>query len=50
MYILLRMRVGYEIYKIALTKGILLRPIGNILYVIPPYVIKLNCNLSMETL
>lgn len=32
-------RVGYEIYKIALKKGLLLRPIGNILYFIPPYVI-----------
>ncbi|HHY74328.1 MAG TPA: adenosylmethionine--8-amino-7-oxononanoate transaminase [Bacillus bacterium] len=33
------MRVGYEIYKIALSKGLLLRPLGNILYFIPPYVI-----------
>lgn len=32
-------RVGYEIYKIALTKGLLLRPIGNVLYFIPPYII-----------
>lgn len=34
-----KMRVGYEIYKIALTKGLLLRPIGNVLYFIPPYII-----------
>jgi len=34
-----QMRVGYEIYKIALSKGLLLRPIGNVLYFIPPYVI-----------
>ncbi|HHY05027.1 MAG TPA: adenosylmethionine--8-amino-7-oxononanoate transaminase [Thermoanaerobacterales bacterium] len=32
-------RVGYEIYKIALKKGLLLRPIGNVLYFLPPYVI-----------
>lgn len=32
-------RVGYEIYKIALSKGLLLRPIGNVLYFIPPYII-----------
>ena len=35
-----QMRVGYEIYKIALSKGLVLRPIGNVLYFIPPYVIK----------
>lgn len=34
-----QLRVGYEIYKIALTKGLLLRPLGNILYFIPPYII-----------
>lgn len=33
------LRVGYEIYKIALTKGLLLRPIGDVLYFIPPYII-----------
>ncbi|OFI06746.1 adenosylmethionine-8-amino-7-oxononanoate aminotransferase [Clostridium acetireducens DSM 10703] len=33
-------RVGYEIYKIALKKGLLLRPIGNVLYFIPPYIIE----------
>ncbi|GAA0125260.1 adenosylmethionine--8-amino-7-oxononanoate transaminase [Clostridium sp. ATCC 25772] len=33
------MRVGYEIYKIALKKGLLLRPIGSVLYFIPPYII-----------
>lgn len=33
------MRVGYEIYKIALRKGLVLRPIGNVLYFIPPYII-----------
>ncbi|WP_058486602.1 adenosylmethionine--8-amino-7-oxononanoate transaminase [Defluviitalea phaphyphila] len=32
-------RVGYEIYKIAIKKGLLLRPLGNVLYFIPPYVI-----------
>ncbi|MCY6484703.1 adenosylmethionine--8-amino-7-oxononanoate transaminase [Clostridium aestuarii] len=32
-------RVGYQIYKIALEKGVLLRPLGNIIYFMPPYVI-----------
>lgn len=32
-------RVGYKIYKLALEKGILLRPLGNIIYFMPPYVI-----------
>lgn len=32
-------RVGYQIYKIALKKGVLLRPLGNIVYFMPPYVI-----------
>jgi adenosylmethionine-8-amino-7-oxononanoate aminotransferase len=30
-------RVGYEIYKRALKKGLLLRPLGNVLYFLPPY-------------
>ena len=33
-------RVGYEIYKIALGKGVLLRPIGNVIYFMPPYIVK----------
>lgn len=33
-------RVGYQIYKKALEKGVLLRPLGNIIYFMPPYVIK----------
>lgn len=32
-------RVGYKIYQIALKKGVLLRPLGNIIYFMPPYVI-----------
>ncbi|WP_010233524.1 adenosylmethionine--8-amino-7-oxononanoate transaminase [Clostridium arbusti] len=32
-------RTGYEIYKIALKNGLLLRPIGDVLYFMPPYVI-----------
>ncbi|RCX18380.1 adenosylmethionine-8-amino-7-oxononanoate aminotransferase [Anaerobacterium chartisolvens] len=32
-------RVGYEIYKKALNKGVLLRPLGNIIYFMPPYII-----------
>lgn len=31
-----KLRVGYEIYKIAVSKGLLLRPLGNIIYFNPP--------------
>lgn len=45
-----QMRVGYEIYKIALNKGLLLRPMGNVLYFIPPYVInEEEINFMVET-
>ena len=33
-------RVGYSIYKLALKEGLLLRPLGNVLYFMPPYIIK----------
>ncbi|MGG3574223.1 adenosylmethionine--8-amino-7-oxononanoate transaminase [Bacillus gobiensis] len=33
-------RIGYKIYQIALEKGLLLRPLGNVLYFMPPYVIE----------
>lgn len=33
------LRIGYQIYKKALDRGLLLRPLGNILYFNPPYVI-----------
>jgi len=32
-------RIGYKIYQNALEKGLLLRPLGNVLYFMPPYVI-----------
>ena len=32
-------RVGYGIYRIALTRGVLLRPLGNVIYFMPPYVV-----------
>ncbi|MGL4731312.1 MAG: adenosylmethionine--8-amino-7-oxononanoate transaminase [Clostridium sp.] len=35
-------RVGYNIYQKALEKGVLLRPLGNIIYFMPPYVIENN--------
>ena len=33
-------RVGYGIYKIALEKGVLLRPLGNVIYFMPPYIVE----------
>lgn len=33
------LRIGYKIYQKALEKGVLLRPLGNIIYFNPPYVI-----------
>ncbi|URZ03556.1 Adenosylmethionine-8-amino-7-oxononanoate aminotransferase [Clostridium felsineum] len=35
-----RLRIGYEIYKRALNKGLILRPLGNVLYFNPPLNIK----------
>ncbi len=32
-------RIGYQIYKRALAKGLLIRPLGNIVYFMPPYII-----------
>ena len=32
-------RAGFEIYKIALKKGAILRPLGNVIYFMPPYII-----------
>ncbi|MBR6722016.1 adenosylmethionine--8-amino-7-oxononanoate transaminase [bacterium] len=34
------LRVGYQIYKKALKKGVLLRPLGNIIYFNPPLIIE----------
>lgn len=33
-------RRGLQIHRFALTKGVLLRPLGNVIYFMPPYVIK----------
>ena len=32
-------RVGVKIYEYALTQGVLLRPLGHVIYFMPPYVI-----------
>lgn len=34
-----KLRIGYEIYKKALEKGLVLRPLGNVLYFNPPLII-----------
>ncbi|MDK2820184.1 MAG: adenosylmethionine---8-amino-7-oxononanoate aminotransferase [Clostridia bacterium] len=33
-------RVGYNIYRKAVPKGVLLRPLGNVIYFMPPYVVE----------
>lgn len=43
-------RVGYEIYKLALKKGLLLRPLGNVIYFNFPYVVeKEDLKFAVET-
>ena len=37
-----KLRLGYQIYKKALTKGVLLRPLGDIIYFNPPLIIDKN--------
>ncbi|TGE37347.1 adenosylmethionine--8-amino-7-oxononanoate transaminase [Desulfosporosinus fructosivorans] len=32
-------RIGYEVYKKGLNKGIVIRPLGNVIYFMPPYVV-----------
>ena len=32
-------RRGLKVYQYALTQGVLLRPLGNVIYFMPPYVI-----------
>lgn len=34
-----KLRIGYQIYKRALAKGLILRPLGNVLYFNPPLII-----------
>ncbi|SHJ50055.1 adenosylmethionine-8-amino-7-oxononanoate aminotransferase [Geosporobacter subterraneus DSM 17957] len=33
-------RIGYQLYKMALKEGVLLRPLGNVIYFMPPYVVE----------
>jgi len=43
-------RVGYKIYQIALSKGVLLRPLGNVIYFMPPYIVEeKDIDLMVET-
>jgi adenosylmethionine---8-amino-7-oxononanoate aminotransferase len=32
-------RRGFDVYKYSLTQGVLLRPIGNVIYFMPPYIV-----------
>ncbi|MGG7049187.1 MULTISPECIES: adenosylmethionine--8-amino-7-oxononanoate transaminase [unclassified Campylobacter] len=45
----LKGRVGYEIYKVALKNGLVLRPLGNVLYFNPPLNISQSeCELAVQ--
>jgi len=33
-------RIGYGIHRLALEKGVLLRPLGNVIYFMPPYIVE----------
>lgn len=32
-------RIGLKVYEYALTQGVLLRPLGHVIYFMPPYII-----------
>jgi adenosylmethionine---8-amino-7-oxononanoate aminotransferase len=45
-----RLRAGYRAYRLALGRGVLLRPLGNVLYFLPPYcVTESELRLMVET-
>ena len=35
-------RIGLKIYEFALSRGVLLRPLGNVVYFMPPYIITME--------
>ena len=37
-----RDRIGLRVYEYGLSKGVLLRPLGDVIYFMPPYVIKIE--------
>ncbi len=54
-----KLRLGYQIYKKALKKGVLLRPLGDVIYFNPPliinkndmdFVVKVACDCTVEVL
>ena len=34
-----KLRMGLKVYQYALKQGVLLRPLGNVIYFMPPYII-----------
>ena len=43
-------RIGLKIYQYSLKKGVLLRPLGNVIYFMPPYIITIEeIDLMMDT-
>ncbi len=43
-------RIGFQVYKEALARGVLLRPLGDVIYFMPPYVINdYDINFMAET-
>ena len=50
-----KLRIGYQIYKQALKKGVILRPLGDVIYFNPPLIIEKDdmvcaVNVAVESL
>ncbi|OHE20140.1 MAG: hypothetical protein A2540_05205 [Sulfurimonas sp. RIFOXYD2_FULL_37_8] len=43
-------RIGLKVYQYGLDKGVLLRPLGHVVYFMPPYIITLDeCDKMIDT-